>query len=483
MFCSACHKRVELCLCIGGPTRYSPKRKILGSDRPLSPVLLQQGEQQRRRQRRPRDLRDLRRVEQNNRRLFEAPWCPNGSLDTTQGKGQWCDDPEPVTEGSGFLEVRIDTYIPLQGVLFPHKPTIGDIGQGHIGNRLLLATLTVMLSQEHGDAIIMGMMCDHGDGTVSVRLYAEDDLERPVMLHMKKTVARVVTRDRVYHSSGPPWVQLVEKAMSMLGNTGPLDDSPSTTPLVMPSRPDVMDEIKGRTSSIQIESDDLPFREQMLVYLEALANTPLGHALLTDLATMGAQTSCPVIKIVPGDEYRTVTFDATETVNAGEFAQLKAIEKDIRLKRMALGFARVMKKERIPVLEQEIGELDRQAIPLMRSLYDRNEQERMYEGGAQHGVTIFVEPKAAKDEYALDKAEVSTGWHTARQQFGLYHELIHAYHILKGDQAKGQQAGVGNPEWQVLGFGPYQDEQYTEQTLRAAMGKPPRPHYDKHYYS
>ena len=138
----------------------------------------------------------------------DAPWHPDGTLDPACCfKIFSCNDPEPLTDKSGPLEATFNKHIPLEGVLFPTAPKLTDINQGDIGNCWLLAALAAILSRPDGGDLIQGMMLDHHDGTVSVRVYCPD----PVVLRMPKTVVWVVTRNKVWHSAGPNWVLILER--------------------------------------------------------------------------------------------------------------------------------------------------------------------------------------------------------------------------------------------------------------------------------
>lgn len=82
------------------------------------------------------------------------------------------------------------------------------------------------------------------------------------------------------------------------------------------------------------------------------------------------------------------------------------------------------------------------------------------------------------DHSALHYGDGSHAWQTERPKYGLYHELVHALHKGKGTEAMGNHKGIQNKEWQVLGEGPYADEEFSEKTIREDMDKDARPDYD-----
>jgi hypothetical protein len=105
--------------------------------------------------------------------------------------------------------------------------------------------------------------------------------------------------------------------------------------------------------------------------------------------------------------------------------------------------------------------------------------------GAGSAVTISMNPHL--DSYA-DAGEAEEPWMTERQKYGLYHELVHAWHAVQGQRAGGEHEGTDvrdgskrslrNAEFQAMGMGPWKDEPVSEVTIRAQMGKQARPHYD-----
>jgi hypothetical protein len=66
-------------------------------------------------------------------------------------------------------------------------------------------------------------------------------------------------------------------------------------------------------------------------------------------------------------------------------------------------------------------------------------------------------------------------WMTERVRYGLYHELVHAWHGTRGTIAPGQHKGQWNAEWQAIGLGPWANDPVSENAIRRQMGKELRP--------
>lgn len=104
--------------------------------------------------------------------------------------------------------------------------------------------------------------------------------------------------------------------------------------------------------------------------------------------------------------------------------------------------------------------------------------------GAGSAVTIGMNPHL--DSYQKP-GEPEQPWMTERQKYGLYHEMVHAWHAVNGTRAQGDHDGTDvsdgskrsmrNAEFQAMGVGPWQNEPISEATIRQQMGKEPRPHY------
>lgn len=73
-------------------------------------------------------------------------------------------------------------------------------------------------------------------------------------------------------------------------------------------------------------------------------------------------------------------------------------------------------------------------------------------------------------------------WMSERVQFGLYHELIHAWHARHGTLARGDHNTRPNAEWQAVGLGPYEGLPITENKIRQQLGKDLRPEVDRKTY-
>jgi Effector protein len=103
------------------------------------------------------------------------------------------------------------------------------------------------------------------------------------------------------------------------------------------------------------------------------------------------------------------------------------------------------------------------------------------DGSPSTGTNAIIEINPTLTTYAVG-GEKELPWMTERVQFGLYHELIHAWHIQHGTLARGDHNGVDNAEWQAVGLGPYASSPITENKIREQLGKDIRPDVDRKTY-
>jgi hypothetical protein len=104
-------------------------------------------------------------------------------------------------------------------------------------------------------------------------------------------------------------------------------------------------------------------------------------------------------------------------------------------------------------------------------------------GGAP--ALIYMNPRLTT--FAV-RGEAEQPWMTERVRYGLYHELIHAWHGTRGTVARGDVVGVGpdgkprtipNAELQAVGLGRFAGEPVSENVIRAQLGKEQRPDVDR----
>lgn len=95
-----------------------------------------------------------------------------------------------------------------------------------------------------------------------------------------------------------------------------------------------------------------------------------------------------------------------------------------------------------------------------------------YVPGKGAGSRISVNPNVTTFAVA---GEQEQPWMTERVKYGLYHELVHAWHGTRGTVARGDHKEEPNAEWQAVGLGPFASEPITENKIREQMGKEPRP--------
>lgn len=107
--------------------------------------------------------------------------------------------------------------VPRETPLFPHEPSINDVAQGGLGDCYLLAALSAIIHRN--PQLIKECMKDHGDGTVTVRLFRNisktGDGESSLVPYYVK-VKKAVPEGQPY-ASGSLWVQMIEHAYAASG--------------------------------------------------------------------------------------------------------------------------------------------------------------------------------------------------------------------------------------------------------------------------
>lgn len=170
-------------------------------------------------------------------------------------------------------------------------------------------------------------------------------------------------------------------------------------------------------------SDAAKFREQYMGYIRELVRTPAGLQLLTRLDR---------------SKYKT-TLKHNTGLNAAR-----------------------------PKEDSPAGHLSRRGRP-----------------GPSTDVTVLAAPNLTEwdTEMCLQGKQP---WMENRPKFAFYHELVHAYHFNRGDNALDghshaqcvtYEAAIPKKEFQAVGLGPYAADPVSENAIRVQMGVPLRPTY------
>jgi NleD-like pathogen effector protein (putative zinc metallopeptidase) len=99
--------------------------------------------------------------------------------------------------------------------------------------------------------------------------------------------------------------------------------------------------------------------------------------------------------------------------------------------------------------------------------------------GPGFGMTIKINPAVATFDW---RGQTDKPWMTERPKYGLYHEMVHAWHSVHGTAARGKHQGEDNVEWQATGFGPYASASVSDNIIREQMGKEKRPGYADKFF-
>ncbi len=102
------------------------------------------------------------------------------------------------------------------------------------------------------------------------------------------------------------------------------------------------------------------------------------------------------------------------------------------------------------------------------------------DGTPGKGDRSTIKINAALTTYAdVAKNEKELPWMTERVKYGLYHELVHAWHGSRGTLARGDHKDEPMAEFQAVGLGPFASEAITENLIRQQMAKELRPDVER----
>lgn len=118
------------------------------------------------------------------------------------------------------------------------------------------------------------------------------------------------------------------------------------------------------------------------------------------------------------------------------------------------------------------------------------DEQGLSRGGSKSKVS--VDPTLTEWDGEMCGGRKKQPWMENRPQFAFYHELVHAYHNVRGDAANEGHGHaqcvteypheLGNWEFQAVGLGPWAGNSVSENTTRAQMGAPLRPTYSGQKY-
>ena len=100
------------------------------------------------------------------------------------------------------------------------------------------------------------------------------------------------------------------------------------------------------------------------------------------------------------------------------------------------------------------------------------------DGKPSAGASARIDINASLTTFAT-RGEKEQPWMTERVKYGLYHELVHAWHGIHGTVARGDHKEQPNAEFQAVGLGPWASQPISENTIRQQMGKALRPDVDR----
>ena len=122
--------------------------------------------------------------------------------------------------------------MPIHQPLFPTLPEVTDINQHNMGDCWFLAALAAIVAMGSGEAIKLMMRSVAVDRHIPAPGdpgRADRDARRrapvrpttdPHYLLVEKSLVETDVPGKTYHSTGAPWVAVLEKAMTAIDTTG-----------------------------------------------------------------------------------------------------------------------------------------------------------------------------------------------------------------------------------------------------------------------
>lgn len=261
---------------------------------------------------------------------------------------------------------------------------------------------------------------------------------------------------------------------------------------------DVITEIKNGTGKINVIDENfhvpnidgkseitLSFKNIIIKHLTTLSKTSLGLEMLHDLQSLEHPVTIVLSKSATkrgGTLTRSQYKSLRELIPKRKLInnEITKNEKKVQMLSVFLEENTDQEKEKeLQWLKEKVKKLKQSKDEINSQIKEADtsaDQEKIDAKNPAKGTGSYIEIDPTNDSYET-KTSGTEPWMSERVRYGLYHEMIHAYHKGKGTETSGSNAGEQNTEWQAVGLGDYKNEKYSENSIRKAMGKALRPHY------